>query len=225
MIKHFRGFFFTGLLVLLPVVISLKLVLWGFEQADQILGDFLHQILIRYFNFTKPIPGLGLIVLLVLITLTGIFAKHYLGKKLISHGEKFLAKIPILNNIYNTSKQIMEGFSNKGKSGFRKVVVIEYPRPGIYSPGFLTGDTPLEIVDKTGKRLVNVFIPTAPNPATGYLVFVPVEDVTMLDMSIEDGFKLAISAGMIKVKENGGGDQLPERITNQGDRIVYNEGT
>jgi len=219
-IKHLRGFFFAGLLVLLPVVISLKIVLWGFEQADQILGNFLHQIFIRYFNFTKPIPGLGLIVLVVLITLTGIFAKHYLGKKLISFGEKFLAKIPILNNIYNTSKQIMEGFSNKEKKGFRKVVLVEYPRPGIYSPGFLTGDTPSEIIDKTGKRLVNVFIPTAPNPATGYLVFVPVEDVTVLDMSIEDGFKLAISAGMIKVREEGGSDRLPEQVTNQSNQIL-----
>ena len=225
MIKHLRSFFFTGLLVLLPIVISLKLVFWGFEQADQILGNFLHQTFIRYFNFTKPIPGLGLIVLLVLITLTGIFAKHYLGKKLISLGERFLAKIPILNNVYKTSKQIMESFSNNQKNGFRKVVLVEYPRPGIYSPGFLTGDTPLEIVDKTGKHLVNVFIPTAPNPATGYLIFVPVEDVTMLDMSVEDGFKLAISAGMINLKENGSRDRLPESVSSQINQHCFKKGT
>ncbi len=205
MLKHLRSFFFTGLLVLLPIVISLKLVFWGFEKADQILGDLLYQILLRYFNFTKPIPGLGFVVLVLIITLTGIFAKHYLGKKLILVGEKILDKIPILNGIYNTTKQIMETLTNKEKSAFRKVVLIQYPRVGIYSPGFLTGDTPAEAIEKTGKQLANVFIPTAPNPTTGYLVFVPLEEVIMLDMSVEDGFRLLISAGVIKLKENNDG--------------------
>ena len=216
MLKHLRSFFFTGLLVLLPVVISLKLVFWGFEKADQILGNLLHQILLRYFDFTKPIPGLGLVVLLIFITFTGIFAKHYLGKKLILIGEKILSRIPVLNGIYNTTKQITESFTNKEKSAFRKVVLLQYPRAGIYSPGFLTGDTPVEAIDKTGKRLVNVFIPTAPNPATGYLVFVPLEDVIVLDMSVEDGFKLLISAGVIKLKENNGGCSSNETLFNQG---------
>lgn len=202
MLKHLRSFFFTGLLVLLPIIISLKLVLWGFEKTDQILGNLLHQILLRYFNLAKPVPGLGLVVLIIIITLTGIFAKHYLGKKLILIGEKILNKIPILNGIYNTTKQITESFTNKEKSAFQKVVLLQYPRAGVYSPGFLTGDTPSEVLEKTGKQLVNVFIPTAPNPTTGYLVFVPVEDVTVLEMSVEDGFKLLISAGTIKLKNS-----------------------
>jgi uncharacterized membrane protein len=203
-LKYLRKFFFTGLLVLLPIIISLKLVFWGFEKADQILGNFLHQILLKYFDIPKPVPGLGLVALVIIITLTGIFAKHYLGKKLIFIGEKILNRIPILNGIYNTTKQIMESFTNKEKSAFRKVVVLEYPRAGVYSPGFLTGDTPSEIIGKTGKQLVNVFIPTAPNPTTGYLVFVPLEDLTILEMSVEDGFKLLISAGTIKLKNLSG---------------------
>ena len=210
LLKHLRSLFFTGLLVLLPVVISLKLVFWGFEKTDRILGDLLHQILLRYFNITKPIPGLGLAVLVIIITLTGSFAKHYLGKKLILTGEKILSKIPILNGIYNTTKQIMESITNKEKSAFRKVVLVQYPRAGIYSPGFLTGDSPAEALDKTGKNLVNVFIPTSPNPTTGYLVFVPLEEVIMLDMSVEDGFKLLISAGVIKLKENNSGRSSKE---------------
>lgn len=211
MLKHLRSFFFTGLIVLFPVIISIKLVFWGFERADRILGNLLQQILLRFFNFTKPIPGLGLIVLVILITLTGIFAKNYLGKKLIAVGERILGKIPIFKSVYNTSKQITDSFSNKEKSVFQKVVLIEYPRPGIYSPGFLTGDAPVEIADRTGKRLLNVFVPTAPNPATGYLVFVPAEEVIMLDMSVEDGFKLVISAGIIKINENSGnGVRLPK---------------
>ncbi len=203
-LKKLRNLFFTGLLVLLPLVISLKLVIWGFEKADQILGNILHQILLNYFNYEGPTTGLGLIVLIVLITLTGIFAKNYLGKKFISLGEIILDKIPILNGIYNTTKQITESFTNKEKSAFRKVILIEYPRTGIYSPGFLVGDAPAETMDKTGKQMVTVFVPTTPNPTTGFLVFVPLEGVIMLDMSIEDGFKLLLSAGVIKPKENGG---------------------
>lgn len=212
MLKHLRSFFFTGLLVLSPVVISLKLVFWGFEKTDRILGDLLHRILQRYFNLTKPIPGLGFVVLVIIITFTGGLAKHYLGKKLILIGEKILNKIPILNGIYNTTKQIMESITNKEKSAFRKVVLVQYPRAGIYSPGFLTGDTPVEALDKTGKNLVNVFIPTSPNPTTGYLVFVPLEEVIILDMSVEDGFKLLISAGVIKLKENNGGRSPKETM-------------
>jgi uncharacterized membrane protein len=210
--KKIRNLFFTGLLVLLPVVISLKIVIWGFEKADQILGDLLHLILLKYFNYEGPTTGLGLILLLVLITLTGIFAKNYLGKKLIRIGEGIFKKIPILNTVYNTAKQIMDSLSNQNKNAFRKVVLIEYPRPGIYSPGFLIGDAPAETEDKTGKKMVIVFVPTTPNPATGYLAFVPLEDVIMLDMSVEDGFKLMLSFGVIKLKENEGLD-IPKAMT------------
>lgn len=201
--KKLRNLFFTGLLVLLPVVISLKVVVWGFEKADQILGNLIQQLLEKYFNYSEPIYGLGLGVLVILIILTGVFAKNYLGKKLIAIGERILDKIPILNTIYNVIKQVIESFS-KDKNAFQKVVLIEYPRAGIYSPGFLTGDAPTETMDKTGKQMVNVFVPTSPNPTTGYLVFVPMDDVIVLDTSVEDGFKLLLSAGVIKPKFIGG---------------------
>jgi uncharacterized membrane protein len=202
-LKKIRNLFFTGLLVLLPVVISLKLVFWGFEKTDQILGNLIQQLLEKYFNYSEPIYGLGLGVLVILIILTGVFAKNYLGKKLIAIGERILDKIPILNTIYNVIKQVIESFS-KDKNAFQKVVLIEYPRAGIYSPGFLTGDAPTETMDKTGKQMVNVFVPTSPNPTTGFLVFVPMDDVIVLDTSVEDGFKLLLSAGVIKPKFNGG---------------------
>lgn len=214
MIKKIRNLFFAGLLVLLPVVISLKVVIWGFAKADQILGDLLHLILLKYFNYKGPITGLGLVLLLILITLTGIFAKNYLGKKLIRIGEGILKKIPILNTVYNTAKQIMDSLSSQNKNAFRKVVLIEYPRPGIYSPGFLTGDAPAETEAKTGKKMAIVFVPTTPNPATGYLAFVPLEDIIMLDMSVEDGFKLMLSFGVIKLKENDG-DNISKTTSDQ----------
>ena len=192
MLKHLRNYFLTGLFVLLPIVITVKLLLWGFDQADSILG----KLFLKYFKIA--VPGLGLATLLALITLTGIFARNYLGRKSIELGDRLIKKIPILNAVYGTTKQITEGFSKTDKNVFRKMVLVEYPRLGIYSPGFLTGDSPGEVLLKTDTKLLSVFIPTVPNPTTGFLIFVPEKAVILLDMSVEDGFKLILSAGVIK---------------------------
>lgn len=199
MFKHWRNHFFTGILVLLPLVITIKLLFWGFAKTDAILGNLIYYYLQRYLGIQIRISGLGIIALLLVITLTGIFARNYLGKKLIVAGEKLLNRIPVLNTIYNSTKQITEGLAltQSDKGAFRQVVLIEYPRPGVYSPGFLTGEAFAEAVEKTGLKLLSVFMPTVPNPTTGYLVFVPEEQVTFLDLSVEDGFKLLLSAGVI----------------------------
>lgn len=172
------------------------LLIWGFNQTDAILGDLIFRI------FKVRILGLGLITLLVLITLTGMLAHNYLGRKLIGFGEKIFQKIPIMSNIYGTTKQITETLTKADKNSFRRVVLVEYPRMGIFSPGFLTSDAPFEANHKTNKQLISILIPTVPNPVTGFLIFVPIEDVIFLDMSIEEGFKLIITAGVIRPKEN-----------------------
>jgi uncharacterized membrane protein len=197
--KHLRNYFFTGILVLLPLVITLKLLFWGFEKTDAILGNLIYRYLHRYLGIQVRISGLGLFALLLLITLTGMFARNYLGKKLIGAGEKLLGRIPILKTIYNSTKQITEGLAltQSDKGAFRKMVLIEYPRPGVYSPGFLTGEAFNEAEEKTGGKLLSIFVPTTPNPTTGYLVFVPEDQVTFLKMSVEDGFKLLLSVGVI----------------------------
>ncbi|MGD8399489.1 MAG: DUF502 domain-containing protein [Bacillota bacterium] len=199
MFKHLRNYFFTGILVLLPLVITLKLLFWGFEKTDAILGNLIYRYLHRYLGIQVRISGLGLFALLLLITLTGMFARNYLGKKLIGAGEKLLGRIPILKTIYNSTKQITEGLAltQSDKGAFRKMVLIEYPRPGVYSPGFLTGEAFNEAEEKTGGKLLSIFVPTTPNPTTGYLVFVPEDQVTFLKMSVEDGFKLLLSVGVI----------------------------
>jgi uncharacterized membrane protein len=190
--KHLRNYFFTGLFLLIPLVVTIKLLIWGFNQTDSILGDL-------FFRFFKiRILGLGLITLLLLMTLTGLLAHYYLGRKLIEFGERILHKIPILSNIYGITKQITESLTKADKNAFRRVVLVEYPRTGIFSPGFLTASAPLDVNQKTGEKLVSVFVPTVPNPATGFLIFIPEQDVIFLDMSIEEGFKLIISAGVIK---------------------------
>lgn len=189
---------------MLPVVITLKLIFWGFAAADAILGDFINRHLLArlqqfYVNLPK-IPGIGLITLLILITVTGVFARNYLGKKMIAFGESVLYRIPVLKSVYNLIKQVTDGFamSQSDKGAFRKVVMVQYPRAGIYSPGFLTGEAVTEISKKAGEKLIPVFVPTVPNPTTGFLVYVPENEVVELDMSVEDGFKLIISLGMIK---------------------------
>jgi uncharacterized membrane protein len=192
MLKQLRNYFLTGLFIILPLTVSLALLWWAFVKIDWILGNLFQKYL------KIEIPGLGLITLLVLITFIGLVAQNYLGKKLIHFGEMLVTKIPILRGIYNTTKQFTEGLTQADKSAFRQVVLIEYPRPGIFSPGFLTGDSPPEACRKTGKKLINVFVPMVPNPMGGFLVFVPENEIIFLDMSIEDGLKLFITAGVIK---------------------------
>jgi uncharacterized membrane protein len=195
-----RNYFLTGLFIILPLFISLELLWWAFFKVDSILGNFIK----KYFPIVA-IPGLGLIALLLIITLTGLVAQNYLGKKLIRLGEKIVTRIPILKGIYNITKQFTEGLTQSDKSAFRQMVLVEYPRPGIYSPGFLTGESPAEASQRTDHNLLSVFIPMVPNPTTGFLILAPEEQVILLDMSMEDGFKLIISAGVIKPgqKQNG----------------------
>lgn len=216
MFKNLRTYFFTGLLVMLPVTISLKVIFWGFEKVDSILGNIINWYLLKHLNpileifklqIHWKIPGLGLIALLLIITLVGVFARNYLGRKLINLTEKGLNKIPVLSSVYSLTKQITEGFASaKRENGaFRKVVMVEYPRAGIYSPGFLTGEVAGEISEKTGTKLLGVFVPTVPNPTTGFLIFIPEENVTILDMSVEEGFKMFLSAGVIMPAKNQSG--------------------
>lgn len=193
--KHLRSWFFTGLFVLLPVTLTLWLLVWGFNKFDSILGNLFY----RYFELR--IPGLGFVTLSITIILTGAIAHHYIGKIIITWVEKLIRKIPVLGSIFNLFKQFADGLVRVDPKAFRKVVLVEYPRRGIFSPGFITSDAPEEVTDKTGQKLVSVFIPTVPNPTTGFLFFVPAEEVICLDISIEDGFKLLVTAGVIKPKK------------------------
>ncbi|TCL62394.1 putative membrane protein [Hydrogenispora ethanolica] len=191
--KRLRNLLITGFLVLLPVIVTIELLIWGFFQLDSILGVVFKKIFQQSYR-----TGIGLAALLFLVLATGLLARNYLGKRLIEFAERFVKKIPILNSIYGTTKQITEGFSRTDKNVFRQVVLVEYPRKGLYSPGFLTGDALTAASEKLGTRLVNVFVPTVPNPTTGFLIFVPEEQLIYLDISVEDGFKLLLSAGVIK---------------------------
>lgn len=190
-----RKYFLTGLFVLLPLVLTLYLLVLGFNFIDGILGNFIADI------FGRPIPGVGLVVTLLLIMATGVFATNVLGRRLIHFGEKVFLRIPIANSIYQSIKQIIEAlsFSNSVEktAAFREVVMVEYPRDGIYSIGFVTSETQKEAESIIGEPCLSVFIPTTPNPTSGFFLIIPVKKCIHMEMSVEDAFKLIISGGVI----------------------------
>ncbi len=190
--RRVRNYFITGLLIWLPVVVTLYIIGVGFKSLDSILGNA-----IAYYT-GRRIPGIGLLASLAVIISTGLFAANYVGKKLIGFGERIVVRIPLVRSIYLTVKQIVDAFMHGGKNmAFKRVVLIEYPRKGIYSIGFITAESNGEVQAKTKENVMSVFLPTTPNPTSGYLLFVPREDVVVLDMSVEDGLKLVVSGGII----------------------------
>jgi len=204
--KKLKTYFITGLLVVTPGVLTVFLIWWLFNLIDGILGGFLNFILVDLFGLEQmiePIRGLGFVAILLLIFFTGMFARNYFGKKFIRLGEWILKSIPIVNKIYNTFKQISNVFISEKREVFKKAVLVEYPRKGVYSIGFVTRSAGGEVKEKLQDETVGIFIPSTPNPTTGYLLFVPKNEIIDLEMSIEDTFKLVISGGAI----------LPETMT------------
>jgi uncharacterized membrane protein len=179
----------TGLLVITPVGLTVLILRAIFVRLDAILGEAVRSLLGR------EIPGLGIVALITVILATGIAARSLIGGWLIRVGQRAVARIPLVSRLYLALQQILEVLIGGEARVFREVVVVEYPRVGLWSLGFVTAETPSEIDARTGKRIVNVFVPTSPNPATGWFVLVPDAEVVRLDMSVEDGIKMVISAG------------------------------
>ena len=190
-----KKIFIAGILALLPLVVSLYLIYFLFITLDNFLGFFLQAITGR------DLPGAGFLLSILLVFLIGLLTTNLLGKKLISWGEYMVQQIPLIKGIYMSTRQIVDAFSNRDKDAFQKVVLLEYPRPGIYALGFVTGPARGEVQEKTGQTLINVFVPTTPNPTSGMLVMVPGQALIHLDMSVEDGLKVLISGGIASPSE------------------------
>ena len=203
-LTRWRANFLTGLAVILPAVISLALFRWIFgtvANVTDLLLFFLPRSLIHERGGDGPIIwywSLAALALgVVLVTLIGRITRNYFGRKLIRGMDVLLGRVPLLNKIYGTVKQVNEAFSSTGKSSFKQVVLIEYPRRGLYSIGFLTSEEVPEPEARVGRKLDGVFVPTTPNPTGGFLIMVPDEEVIRLDMSVADGIKYVISLGSI----------------------------
>ncbi len=186
--------FFKGLIILLPLLITLWLLSILFAFADGILGGFITLALGR------SLPGIGFLTTVLLILLAGYLGDYILGVKIISWFEGIVSRVPIVKSIYSSAKQVNEVFFQSGEQkGFNKACLVQYPRQGIYSIGFITTYASPEIQDKSGKgNLICVFIPNTPTPATGFLIMVPSNELIVLDMKIDEAFKYIVSAGVLK---------------------------
>jgi len=191
MTKRLRNYLLTGLIVLFPIYATYYVIVVLFNFIDGMLRPLVD----RYFPY--HIPGLGALLTLGIVLLTGVLATNIIGRQIIRYGENLLLRMPVIRNVYVLFKQIVDAFWGPGKVTFRQVVLMEFPRPGVYSIGFVTGEGVSEAEYRTGKDLVNVFIITTPNPTTGFLYLVPREELIYLDMSVEEGLKLVISGGII----------------------------
>lgn len=195
-----RRVFFTGLIVSLPLVVTIFIFKFVFETFDNLLGPLVTSI-IR--GMGAPIgqdyhlPGIGLVSTVALVFLIGLVSANYMGRRLWAYGEAVVTRIPIIRSVYVATKQVIDTFSTNSSNAFRKVVIIEYPRKGMYSLGFITGKTSGEARERLGRDMMNVFIPTTPNPTSGFLLLVPQEDVMELEMAVEDGVKMIVSCGLV----------------------------
>ena len=149
------------------------------------------------------IPGLGLVLLIVALILIGMFAAGFLGKFFLSLGEWIVYKMPLISSVYSLLKQVFQTFLSNKNNAFSKVVLLEYPRKEIWILGFVSSETQGEVKDKLGREMLNIFIPTTPNPTSGFLIFVPKEDTVSLDMSVEEGIKFVISGGLVSPEMAG----------------------
>ena len=197
MIVKFRNYFFTGLAVTLPLLISVWFISWLFMT---ITNAMMHGLPLHY--SAHPFWGIAvrvviLIAIIFLLVIVGAIARLVFVRQLFGWGEKLLVKIPLFNKVYTTIKQIMHAFVSGHKTVFKRVVLVEYPRKGLYAIGFVTSKAKGEVQNKTKEELVNIFVPTTPNPTSGVLVFTRQKDVIEMDMTVEEGIKLVISGGVV----------------------------
>ena len=190
--------------IVLPAVVSIGIVIWLFGTVAN-FTDTLLFFLPRHWTHERNGEGpmhfywslAALALAILLIGMVGRLARYYFGKKLIQLADLALMRVPLLNKIYSALKQINEAFTSSNKSSFKQVVLVEFPRPGLYSVGFITGTQYGEVQDRTKEVVVGVFVPTTPNPTTGFIVLVPEKDIIKLEMSVADGIKFIMSLGAV----------------------------
>ena len=195
--QKMKTYFLTGLVVASHVGITIYLALAFINLIDRNIKPLIPEIYNPETYLPFPLPGIGLVFLFLMLTALGFFAANYLGKTLIRIGERILNRMPIVRSVYNTLKQIFETVISDDKRSFQEVVLIEYPRKGLWAIAFISGENTGEIQAKMDDEVVNVFLPTTPNPTSGFLLFVPKKDVIRLDMSPDEGAKYVISAGLV----------------------------
>jgi len=209
--KKLKKIFFTGLAVIIPIGLTLYILFFLIDMMDGLLKI----MPIKYHPDTligMHIPGLGIIVTLVLIFVCGLVTTSYVGKKIVRSGEDLVDRIPFVRSIYQATKRLSDSMLTDRRSSFKRVVLAEFPRKGIYTIGFVTGVPPIEILEKAGQNCISVFLPTTPNPTSGYLIIIPEDELVPIHMSVEEALTFIISVGIISPS-----DYLKKKkVTDQG---------
>jgi uncharacterized membrane protein len=201
MFRSIRNAFLTGIVVILPLGVTIIVINFLLQKLGTPASNFFFWFLDRQYR-EMPAVALALeiisiLVVFLLITLLGFGSRFVFGRILLRGIEQLLGQVPFINTVYRTVKQIVDTFGQQEKAVFQEVVLIEYPRPNCYVIGFLTSSAKGEPQEVTGAHIVNIFVPTTPNPTSGFLLMLPDQDVTRLKMSITDGMKLIISGGAV----------------------------
>lgn len=188
---NLKKIFTTGIFAILPLAITIYIFYLVYNFLDILVGGLIKSL------FNYHIPGIGFAASLVLIFFIGFIGSNIIGKRLIDYGDRLLQRLPLARGIYSSARQIIDAFTVQGQNAFQRVVLLEYPRKGLYVLGFVTGSSKGEIQNKTHGETVNIFIPTTPNPTSGMLILAPKKEVIELQMTVEQGMKVIISGGLV----------------------------
>ncbi len=193
--KHLRNYFISGLLFWIPLALSVIVIKFSLEFINELVPTkYLPETL---FNLNTDFPGSGIVLVLLVILITGVIVSNFLGRKLVTLWERILNKIPGFRNVYNVLKKVSDTVFNSSTESFRKAFLIQYPSKGIWVIAFQSGDYKGEAESIIGEEMINLFVPTTPNPTSGFFVMMPKKDVFELNMTVEEAFKIVISAGVV----------------------------
>ncbi len=201
--SRLNKYFLTGMIVLGPLGLTVLVVQWIVGVMDRTILGLLPEALHPTALVGRHVPGLGVLGTLVLVLLVGVLASNFFGRTLVGYSEWLFSHTPGIKGVYNLFKQMTDTLFSNDKSGLRKVVLIEYPRRGIWTVGFLTGATRGELQRLAAQPLVNVFVPTTPNPTSGFYLLLPADEVRELQMSVDEALKLVVSLGMVVPPDRG----------------------
>ena len=202
--KRLRRYLVAGLLVWIPLGITILLISFAVRQMDKSLGlipaKYQPSVLLQQLFMTQDpvhIPGLGVIFILLVVLLTGVLVANFIGRAFVGGWESLMHRVPIVRSIYSGAKNFAEIVFSDSSRSFKNVLLIEYPRKGIYSLAFQTSEYLGEVQARTGEEVVGCFVPTTPNPTSGFIIMVPKRDVTVLDMEVDEALKMIISLGVV----------------------------
>jgi len=198
--KKIKKIFLTGIAAIIPLGLTIYILLFIIgimNKLVKIIPARFHPDNLLPFH----VPGLDLIIAAVFIFIVGLIVKSYVGNKMVALGEDMVSRIPLVNGIYKAIKKLVDAIFSEQNNSFKQVVLIEYPRKGLYSVAFVTGESRGEVQWKTEQKCINLFVPTTPNPTSGFYIMVPESDVINLDMTVEEAFRLIISGGIISPED------------------------